>query len=155
MKRVLVVSIGLLLLVGCGPKRNPSGSISGTITYKGKPVNRAILRLHSSSGDKNIVRVPVTQEGTFNTSDIPPGEYKITVEGNKPPPGIQKMAKAPKGKEMDPAKAAKLEENYQKVYGTEVPTIAFPAKYNKVESTDLTCTITQGKNENLTLELKD
>jgi hypothetical protein len=153
MKRAIFVSIALVLLVGCGTKRNPNGSISGTITYKGKPVNGAILHLHPPVGEGNIVNVPVTQEGTFNGNDIPPGEYKITVEGTKPPPDLQKMTQAPK--DMDPAKQAEMEKKFQQVFGKEAPTISFPEKYKKVNGTDLKCTITQGKKENLTLELKD
>ncbi|HEY7328513.1 MAG TPA: hypothetical protein VH592_12770 [Gemmataceae bacterium] len=128
--------------------------MSGTITYNGKPVNGAILHLHPSGEGTTGVNVPVTQEGTFNTSDIPPGEYKIVVEGKKPPAQmVEKMTKFPKN--MDPAKKAAMEKSRDEVFGKEAPTIAFPNKYKKVETSDLKCTISQGKKENLSLELKD
>lgn len=153
MKRAIFVSIGLVLFVGCGKKINPNGSLSGTIQYNGKPVNGAMLHLHPASGEGSTVRVPVTQEGKFSSSEIPPGEYKIVVEGKQPPKGREKMTEFPKG--ADPAKAEEMKRNYQQVFGREAPTIAFPNKYKKVDTTDLKCTITQGQKENLTLDLKD
>jgi hypothetical protein len=153
MKRAIVVSIGLVLLMGCGGKRNQNGSLSGTIRYNGKPVNGATLLLHPASGEGSGVNVPVAQDGTFSLGDVPPGEYKIVVKGSKPPKEMEKMAKPPKG--MDPAKAAEMEQRYQQVFGKDAPTIAFPDKYKKVESTDLKCTIGQGKKESLSLDLKD
>lgn len=151
MKRVVFVSIGFVLLVGCG-KSNPNGSLSGTIHYKGKPVNGALLQLHPVSG-KGVVNVPVTQEGTFSKTEIPPGEYKIVVQGSEPPKDMEKMIEPPKG--MDRAKADEMKQKYQQAHGQEAPTIAFPNKYKKVDTTDLKCTITQGKKENVTLELND
>src|SRR5579864_3059686 len=129
MKRAIFVSIGLVLLIGCGGNRGPNGSLSGTIHYNGKPVNGAILHLHPASGQGNIVDIAATQEGTFSGSEIPPGEYKIVVEGSKPPKGKEKMVQAPKG--MDPAKADEMKQKYQQVFGKETPTIAFPNKYKK------------------------
>lgn len=153
MKRAIFGSIGLVLLIGCGRQGSPNGSISGTISYNGKPVNGAILHLHSASEKASIVTVAVAQDGTFSGADIPPGEYKIVVKGTAPPKGIEKMTQAPK--EMDPAKKAEMEAKFKQVFGNEAPTIDFPNKYKKIETTDLKCTITQGKKEGLTLELKD
>src|SRR5215469_9606821 len=80
MRRILVVSLAILPLMGCGPKRNQGGVVSGKITYKGTPVNGATLRLTPIPGPGEEVTIPVSQEGTFHTANIPPGEYKIVVE---------------------------------------------------------------------------
>jgi len=152
MKRILVALIGLILLLGCGSKRSTGGSISGTVTYKGKPVNRAMLFFHPTSGEGHDISVPTTQEGTFSVSDIPPGEYTIFMEGARIPPGALKEPEIPKG--MDPAKAEEMKRKFQQMRGGEVPTIPFPKKYQNVATTDLKCTITPGKQQ-LNLELKD
>jgi hypothetical protein len=152
MKRILFVSIGLMLLLGCGGKPNPKGSVSGTVHYKGKPVNGAMLRLHPTSGEGNDIPIPVSQEGTFSAADIPPGEYKIVVESQDFPQEQMKMPPIPKG--MDPAKAAEMKEKFQQAKGGEVPTIPYPDKYKKEETTDLKYTINPGK-QALTLQLKD
>lgn len=153
MKRTLFVSIGLLLLMGCGSKSRTGGSVTGTITYKGKPVNGAMLRFHPTSGEGDDVPIPVDQEGKFSGFDIPAGEYKIVVESDELPPDALKGPEIPKGK--DAAKEAEMKQMLEKTRGGEVPTIPYPKKYKTVETTDLTCTITQGKETKLTLELKD
>jgi hypothetical protein len=151
MKRILIVSIGLLLLMGCGSKRGKDGMVSGTIQYKGKPVNGAVLHLHPSPGPGADILIPVSQEGTFRTSNVPPGEYKIVVEAKSPPPG---GGMPPIPKKVDPSKEAEMKAKLQQVGGQETPTIPYPAKYKILASTDLKCTIKEGE-QTLPLELKD
>jgi hypothetical protein len=152
MRRILIVAIVFLPLLGCGPKRSQGGTVSGTITYKGQPVNGAMLRLYPVSGEGEVVQIPVTQEGTFKGNDIPSGEYKIVVEASQIPPEMMREVEIPKG--MDPAKAEEMKQKFQQAH-KEAPTIAFPIKYKSSSTTDLKCTITQGKQESLNLELKD
>lgn len=146
MKYFVFVAIGLVLVTGCGPKGKKGGTVTGTIQYKGKPVNGALLRFLPISGEGEEVKVPVTQEGTFRSSDVPPGEYKIVVEGTKPPPEVMKM--------MEQMKDAEMKKKYQQTH-SEAPTIEFPDKYKKAGSTDLKCTVAQGKTESLKLDLTD
>ncbi len=91
MRRTVFVSIGLLLLAGCGPAGSGRGVVKGTITYKGQPVNGALLKLYPTSGGDIYTAIPVGQDGAFSTADVPPGDYKIVVEGatgtnGMPPP---------------------------------------------------------------------
>jgi hypothetical protein len=86
MWRIIPVSIALVLLAGCGPKRAPAGVLSGTIKYKGQPVNGAAILLYPNSGGPEFL-IPVTQEGDFRTSDVPLGEYKVVVQGAAGDPG--------------------------------------------------------------------
>lgn len=152
MKRLIFVAIGIVLLTGCGTKRSSGGTVTGKITYNGKPVNGALLRLIPSSKEGEEFRIPVTQEGTYNSSGVPAGDYKIVVQGTEVPPDVQKtMKQMPKG--MDPAKAEEMKQKFQQAH-QETPTIPFPAKYKKPDTTDLKWTITQGKQE-LNLDLKD
>jgi hypothetical protein len=149
MKRIIIMSIGLLLLMGCG-KRN-QGVVSGTITYKGQPVNGVLLRLYAIPGPGNDLSISVTQEGTFHSTNIPPGEYKIVVEA----PKTDRMPAMPKPKkDVDPAKADEMKQKFQEVYRQQTPTIRYPDKYKNIVNTDLKCTIIQG-DQTLTLELKD
>src|SRR5262245_38832566 len=81
MRRIGII-LGLLILASCS-KPPTTGSVDGTITYKGKAVNAAAIVLHSTGKADEQFVVPVTQEGTFSTSSVPLGEYKIVVEVNK------------------------------------------------------------------------
>ena len=54
--------------------------MKGTITYKGQPVNGALLKLYPTSGGDIYTAIPVGPDGAFSTADVPPGDYKIVVE---------------------------------------------------------------------------
>src|SRR5438067_10329486 len=87
MRQIVGVSVGLLLLavlVGCGSKRPKVGAVSGKITYKGRPVNDAALLLYPTGGAvTNPITIPVTSGGDFRITDVPPGEYKVVVQGSE------------------------------------------------------------------------
>jgi hypothetical protein len=151
MRRIILVSFGFLLLLGCGPKRGTGGSVTGTLQYKGQAVNGATLRFYPLSETGPEFAIPVSQDGKFSSSNIPPGEYKVLVEPSQAPPeGREPLI--PKG--MDPAQAAELKEQYKQAYGAHPPTIPFPGKYQDVEATDLKCTITDGE-QTVALELHE
>lgn len=153
MKRAILLSIGLVLLMGCGSRQNTGGSVTGKITYNGQPVNRATLFFHPTSGEGQDIGVTSSEDGTFSAANIPPGEYKIYVEAARLPPEVTKGPQIPKG--MDPAKAEEMKKKLGQVHGQEAPTIAFPDKYKKVGTTELKCTITEGKKQKLELDMKD
>jgi hypothetical protein len=136
MRRIITVLIVALLLAGCGPKRK-TGAVSGTLTYKEQPVNGAALFLYAAGGDqKSAITVAVTQEGTFLITDVPPGEYKVVVQGTA---GAQQVSPAAL-KKMPPDKAAEMKEKLSKM--STPPTIPFPNKYKDLKTTDLKVTIT-------------
>jgi hypothetical protein len=146
MRRIVTVLVVSLLLAGCGPKR-PSGTVSGTITYKSKPVNGATLHFYPSSGSApEAAVIPVSQEGTFSVAGVPPGEYKVVVEssaGAAPPAG---------SKNLSPEMKAKMQERAGEM--REAPTIPIPKNYQDAKTSTLTCSVTQGQ-QGLTLELTD
>lgn len=146
MKRIVIVSIGLFLLAGCGPTHPNEGTVKGTITYNGKPVNGATLHLYPAAGGDIYTAVPVGQDGAFSTSDVPLGDYKVVVEGSTGMNGI------PSTKDIPPDQLAKMQAQIDKMKTT--PTIPFPDKYKQPETTVLTCKIVQG-DQTLKLELKD
>ena len=148
MRRISLVSIGLLLLAGCGPSGSETGALKGTIKYKDQPVNGATLQLCPTTGKAETENyITVTQEGTFNTTSVPPGEYRIVVQ---PSAGNNGM---PNTNGMTPEQKAKMQGSLDKM--TTKPTIPIPPKYLDVNTTDLKCTIVKGANPELKLELKD
>jgi hypothetical protein len=130
MRWIILVSVGLLVLVGCGPRGATKGGVTGTITYKGQPVNGASLSLYPASGGESVLTIPVSQEGTFSTTDVPAGDYKVVVQGSA-------AASGSSGGQF----AAK-------------PTIPFPPKYKDPQKTDITMKVSPGSG-NVTLEMKD
>jgi hypothetical protein len=119
--------------------------VSGTITYKNQPVNGATLVLISTDANGGSVTIPVSQEGTFSSSDVPPGEYKIVVEVSE---GVAPFSTA----RMDPAKKAEADANLAKM--KKPPTIPILKKYKSAETTDLKREIVKG-DQKLDLEMTD
>jgi hypothetical protein len=141
MRRILAVSLGVLVLVGCSTKA-PKGTVKGTITYKSQPINGGALLLYPT-GQGQEVTIPLSQEGTFSVADVPVGDYKVVVQP-APTTGVP-----PASKDMTPEMKARLE-----ALKGPPPTIPFPDKYKDKQKTDLTCTVTKG-GQTLTLEMKD
>lgn len=151
MVRILRISVGLLLLtvlIGCASKRSRYGDVAGKITYKGQPVNDAALLLFPGSGDAdNPITIPVDAEGNFRITDVPPGEYKLVVQGAEGKDNEAFLLQA-----LPPDKRAEMK---SKMQGNSSPaTIPFPRKYQDLRTTDLKCTITE-QDQPLNLELKD
>jgi hypothetical protein len=145
MRSVLTVSLGLLLLTGCGPSI-VKGVVSGTVTYKSQPVNGATLFLYpTTAGKGSEMTIPVDQEGTFHASDVPAGDYKVVVEPSKGNPG-------PKTKGMTKEQLAQQKELLDSL--KQPPTIKIPQKYTKQETTDLKMTVGAGE-QTVPLELHD
>jgi hypothetical protein len=116
--------------------------VSGTITYKNQPVNGATLLLYPSAGGSSTVSIPVGQDGTFRTNDVPTGDYKIVVQPDPGNPG-------PPTKDLPP-------DMKQKAEALKVPpTIPIPEKYKTKEKTDLPPLSVAKGEQRLTLELKD
>jgi len=151
MGRILLVAIAVLSLAGCGSKGG-KGALSGKVTYKGQPVNGASLVLLPASGQGSEAIIPVRQDGTFSTTGIPPGEYKVIV---KPAESSSQLPSAAELKNMPADKKAKAEENLKRMQeGQAKPTIPFPDKYKSHISTDLKLTVGKGE-QTENLELKD
>jgi hypothetical protein len=133
MWRYVLLSFGLLALFGCGSKKVTTGVVSGTITYKGQPVNGAALVLYQATGAGDSIIIPTTQEGTFRASDLPLGDYKVVIQPSK---GMSEHTKG-----ADPAKLAEYKSKMEEMRTP--ATITIPDKYKQRTTTDLTLTVTK------------
>jgi len=145
MRQLVACSVIIVFAIGCGgKKKDVGGAVSGTIKYKGQPVNGASLMVYSAKGDKSVP-FPVSQEGEYHITDMPDGDYKLVVQ---PAPVMKEMST----KGMDPAKEAEAKARLAQLKTT--PTIKFPDKYKKFETTDLKVTITK-QQQTIDFDLKD
>jgi hypothetical protein len=149
MRQLVTLSLGLVFLVGCGPKPPTTAEWTGTITYKGQPVNGALLTLYPSGASQSITYpVPVNQEGTFAAAGMPADTYMVVVQGSSG------MAGLPSTQGMDPAKLAEQKAKLDQMQAQARPTIPFPDKYKFLQATPLKVTLTVGK-QTQNLELAD
>jgi hypothetical protein len=146
MRRIVTVSIGFLLLLGCGESGPPTGVLTGTIKYKDQPVNDCNLLLSPNSDTGKSASIHVSHEGTFRQK-VPLGDYTIVVQPFEGP------RKPMMTEGMSPEKVAEAKALLEKMGGSD-PTIPIPDKYKNKEKTDLKCTVTTGQQE-LTLVLQD
>jgi len=149
MRRIITVSFGLVLLVGCGGSKIPTAAVSGTVTYNSEAVNGAALLLYPvAEGEGLPVTIPVAQDGTFRESDVPVGEYKVVVEPAKGNKGFTEKELA----QMTPEQKAQMK---KQIEDSKIPaTIKIPSKYLKKETTDLTMKVDKGT-QTVPLVLKD
>jgi len=86
-------------------KAAPGGTLAGRITYKGKPVAGGTVTLRGEGG--RSYQATINADGTYALEGaIPPGEYRVTVEGDSSKPG---------GKAALPARYAKAESSALRV----------------------------------------
>lgn len=79
--KIFFLLAGVLALAGTGCGR--TGAISGTVTYKGKPLPGGIVAF---LGQKNTVLISqIKPDGSYLIENIPVGEAQITVETYPPP----------------------------------------------------------------------
>lgn len=108
------VVLGLLvsMAIGCGqggsnvgPKQD--ASISGKVTYKGKPVTDAIISFESP--DRGAYGTPF-KDGTYSVPKMASGEFTVTVNPVAAPP---KMEPTADGKIPEAAKREDVPQKYR------------------------------------------
>jgi hypothetical protein len=90
MGRVFRLAAAILLLsavamvLGCGSAEDKS-TLSGRVTHRGRPLPNASLMFHPEQG--HPIGTGTDAEGAY-TAEVPPGEYRVTVNvGIEVPPG--------------------------------------------------------------------
>lgn len=120
--------VSSVTLVGCGGPASNNVNVTGTVTYKNEPLKGGRLKFFNAKNEQ-VSMANVTPDGTFTATDLPKDKVKVTVESGDPLAKI--TGKAPPGTPVIDSGAPA---------GKGVPV---PAKYSKVETTDLAYTITQ------------
>ncbi|MGD0041714.1 MAG: hypothetical protein ABSE84_15160 [Isosphaeraceae bacterium] len=84
-----LAGVALMTVLGCGDDGLPRRySVSGTVTYLGKPVESGSITFHPA-GQKGHSAGGVVTDGKFNLSTLAtedgavPGHYKVTVASQK------------------------------------------------------------------------
>jgi len=116
----------LLPVLGCGTR---TGSVSGTVTFKGAPLSGGSVTFHGENG--KLDSAAIGPDGKYTMAQAPLGPVKAAVVTVKPsaPPTL------PGGKET-PKKESKTEP-----VGRFVP---IPPKYHEPQTAGLHYTITSG-----------
>jgi hypothetical protein len=104
-RAALLLPLCLALVAGC--TGGSKGTLSGSVKSKGQTVTGGTINLVPSGGGTAVV-ITIKPDGTFASTDIPKGSYKVAIEtesikhtqqpgynmgGRKPPPGTPEPPK--------------------------------------------------------------
>ncbi len=151
-------ALAALVLAGCG---RPTGSVTGKVTYQGKPLKAGNVAFVTADGGRSFAS-GLTPEGTYTVPDLLGGEYKVCVETNsfKPPAPTGSAPVVPKGAKTGPPPGANIPEGYtpsdpaaMAAAGMSKKYVPIPPKYAEPGTTDLTYTF-KGGSETFDIELK-
>jgi hypothetical protein len=130
-KKIGLLFLFLVPISGCGGGGKPSGTVSGTVTYKGEPLPQGRVTFY---GPNNQVASALIEEGgKYTATKVPLGEVKVAVDT---PPAPSKAA----------IKAAKDKRRFERGVPIVLPenTISIPKKYENPELSGLSLTVKAG-----------
>jgi hypothetical protein len=146
----LALPLFLLLVSGCNTSNTPA-SASGKITYKGQTVSTGSLQFHTAEGSKGMYSYAFS-DGAYSASDLPVGEYVVTIETESANPDAAKRNAVQPGGRGKPDQAG----DYQKQMmergaipntpGNKGPYVKIPPKYADEKTTTLKAKLTKGSN---------
>jgi hypothetical protein len=151
----LVLPLFMLLALGCNTSNTPC-NVSGKITYKGETVPTGSIQFYLADSGKGTeggkgMYSWAFRDGAYSGSELPVGEYVVTVETESANPN---KAQA---KKVQPGGGGKKDDNsdYQQRMmdrgafngpTNTGPYVQIPAKYGDQKKTTLKATLTKGSN---------
>jgi len=137
MQAVCVVA---LVISGCsgGPDYGPTGTVSGTLLYKGQPLTPGTAVVFKNLTIGHACMGVTSAEGAYtldswNNGNLPVGRYEVMIQ---PPVPVDPETLDPEALLNNP----KLMESTRVKYD-------FPQKYSQLSSSGLSFEVKEGKNE--------
>jgi hypothetical protein len=148
-KAALGVSLGLLALLCAGCGGPATGTVSGTVTYKSKPVTAGFVTFVTERGNATGT---IDDKGAYTVEMVPTGTAKVAVSGGGGPtmPKFGGKDKMKMTKDLPPEAEKMLAGAKQ---GS--PAVTIPGKYSDANMSDLKVEVTSGRNSPFNIELKD
>jgi hypothetical protein len=147
----LGVSLALvaLLCAGCAPA---TSKVSGTVTYKTKPLTAGSVTFVT---DQGTVSGAIDNNGAYTVENVPVGTAKVSVFSAGGPKMTQKFGGVQKGKGGGPKDLPPEAEKALAGAKQGAPAVTIPEKYSDANTSDLKVEVTSGQNPPFNIELKD
>jgi hypothetical protein len=139
-----VILTSACLLAGCGKRY---GSVSGTVTYKGKNLSMGSIAFVPEAKGGEVATGDIDKEGKYSLPKVLVGKCKVTVSTPVPMrvPGAGSRM-------MDASKMGSDKPGTAKVVSSDPAPVKVPDKYGQPDTTTLTAEVKEGPNtHNLTL----
>lgn len=141
--RLAVLGLGVALLVssGCGAA---TGDVSGVVKYKGKALEGGQISFKGGKG--KLVGADINPDGTFSAAGVPVGTVQVGVSYIDPKvvDYFKELSQQGRGEKKGPGPKGDPSQ-FSKV----------PDKYGDPNGSGLTIEVKGGKNDGVTIELKD
>ena len=128
---------GVLLLAvfaaGCEPG---TGSLSGTVTFKGQPLPGGIVAVVCSDG--RVADSKIAPDGTYSIEYAPAGDLKVKVITQPPVSGMKSPNPMARNVRRDPGSRS---EPFAPLGGY----VPIPERYRDAERSGLSCAVVKGK----------
>jgi hypothetical protein len=128
-------------LLGCSrsDKLVPA-KVSGNITYNGQPIKAGNINFFTTDG----VAYPgvISSDGTYSASDLPEGDFVVTVETEHLNPARKVVAT---GKDYDRRMKTQQQQRQDSAPPPAEPYIKIPEKYAKSNTSTLSVSLTRGR----------
>jgi hypothetical protein len=149
----------LLGTAGCAS----NGTISGKVLYRGKPLPGGTVTFLPAGG-KGAFNSEIQQDGSYNLTQVPPGEVTIIVEteSKNPAPQINPQVGAKEAKNVKNMREKRQEEKTRMLewrtrsqprLPSKEQYVPIPASYKDPDKSGLTYTVTGGS-QTYDIELK-
>ena len=142
---ILVTVITLPIVLGCGPSRPETATVTGKVTFQGKPVPEGTIMFYPENGRSASGRIQA--DGTYTLATFENGDgailgnHTVTVEAVRFPQGAQ-----PKSLKEEIAMGKNTNQQNTK------PVWLVPQKYANQNTSNLTAKVNSGNN-NIDFEL--
>jgi hypothetical protein len=135
--RAVLIATALALLCGCGG--SDVGSVSGTITVGGQPVERGTVVFENPAAGISVT-AEIGSGGrytvkTYEFDGLPPGDYQIAIRPQVLSDGETPLVSDPSAESATPASA-------------------IPEKYHRLDQSGLTATVVAGDNPPFDFDLQ-
>jgi hypothetical protein len=139
----MCVVLSTVAMSGCG---GGTGDVSGVVKFKGQPLEGGQISFKGGKG--KLVGFDINPDGTFLATGVPTGKVKVAVsslDGEKMVEHFRKASAAGRGESKAPPPKGDPSKMYTKL----------PPKYGDPDASDITIDVKAGKNDNVTIDLKD
>jgi hypothetical protein len=151
MTRTLLLLLAPLLLVVAAGCHGHMARLSGTVKYKGQPVSGGSITFHAPEG--GIYAFPLKPDGTYSGTEVPAGDYVVTVETESANPKKPTMTYGQQGGGAKKAGGDPNDYRAKMMERNQVPTategggyVKIPSKYSDKKKSGLQASLGGGSN---------